>query len=60
MRQFSEDGAESLIVILGIVWLSSTIIGAHIGEIKDVAGSVLNQYPALFVSCLLRHQCLAV
>ncbi|MCG7588422.1 anaerobic C4-dicarboxylate transporter family protein, partial [Photobacterium sp. OFAV2-7] len=41
------DGAESLIVILGIVWLSSTIIGAHIGEIKDVAGSVLNQYPAL-------------
>lgn len=41
------DGAESLIVILGIVWLSSTIIGSHIPEIKDVAGNVLNQYPAL-------------
>ncbi len=41
------DGAESLIVILGIVWLSSTIIGSHIPEIKDMAGSILSDYPAL-------------
>jgi anaerobic C4-dicarboxylate transporter DcuA len=41
------DGAESIIVILGIVWLSSTIIGAHINEIKQLAGSVLQDYPAL-------------
>lgn len=41
------DGAESLIVILGIVWLSSTIIGSHIPEIKDIAGTVLTEYPAL-------------
>ncbi|CAM3932781.1 Anaerobic C4-dicarboxylate transporter DcuA [Vibrio aerogenes CECT 7868] len=41
------DGAESIIVILGIVWLSSTIIGAHIDEIKHIAGSLLNEYPAL-------------
>jgi len=41
------DGAESIIVILGIVWLSSTIIGAHISDIKLIAGSMLNEYPAL-------------
>ncbi len=41
------DGAESLIVILGIVWLSSTIIGSHIPEIKEIAGTVLNDHPAL-------------
>lgn len=41
------SGAESLVVILGIVWLSSTIIGSHIPEIKDAAGTILNQYPAL-------------
>lgn len=41
------DGAESLIVILGIVWLSSTIIGVHIPEIKTLAGDVLSEYPAL-------------
>lgn len=41
------DGAESLIVILGIVWLSSTIIGSHIPEIKDLAGGVLQENPAL-------------
>ncbi len=41
------DGAESLVVILGIVWLSSTIIGVHIPEIKILAGDVLNEYPAL-------------
>lgn len=42
-----QDGAESLIVVLGIVWLSSTIIGAHIPEIKETAGHLLNEYPAL-------------
>lgn len=41
------DGAESLIVVLGIVWLSGTIIGVHIPEIKDYAGEVLQKYPYL-------------
>lgn len=41
------DGAESLIVVLGIVWLSSTIIGAHLPEIKMTAGHLLTEYPAL-------------
>ncbi|MGF1703227.1 anaerobic C4-dicarboxylate transporter [Photobacterium makurazakiensis] len=41
------DGAESLVVILGIVWLSSTIIGVYIPDIKLIAGDVLANYPAL-------------
>lgn len=42
-----KSGAESLVVVLGIVWLSSTIIGVHIPEIKDAATEMLQKYPAL-------------
>ncbi len=41
------SGMESLVIILGIVWMSSTIIGAHIPEIKEQATVLLTQYPAL-------------
>lgn len=57
-----QDGAESLIVVLGIVWLSATIIGVHIPEIKTAAGDMLRDYPALlavvffFTSALLFSQ----
>ncbi|WP_114195750.1 anaerobic C4-dicarboxylate transporter [Edaphovirga cremea] len=57
-----QDGAESLVVVLGIVWLSATIIGVHIPEIKTVAGEMLRDYPALlavvffFTSALLFSQ----
>lgn len=43
-------GMESLVVVLGIVWMSSTIIGAHIPEIKTQATALLEQYPALLLS----------
>lgn len=55
-------GMESLVVVLGIVWMSSTIIGAHIPEIKTQAMALLEQYPALLavaffcVSALLFSQ----
>ena len=55
-------GYESLIVILGIVWLSSTIILPYIPEIKVQATELLGQYPALLavaffcVSALLFSQ----
>ena len=42
-----KSGAESLVVVLGIVWLSSTIIGVHIPEIKDAAAEILKEHPAL-------------
>lgn len=41
------SGAESLIVVLGIVWFSSTIINAHIPEIKDYAVALLKDQPYL-------------
>lgn len=40
-------GMESLVVVLGIVWMSSTIIGNHLPEIKEHATAILTQYPAL-------------
>ena len=55
-------GMESLVVVLGIVWMSSTIIGAHIPEIKTQTTALLEQYPALLavaffcVSALLFSQ----
>ncbi len=42
-----KSGAESLVVVLGIVWLSSTLIGAHIDEIKIQASDMLRMYPGL-------------
>lgn len=45
-----KGGYESLIVILGIVWLASTIIGTHIPEIKATATELLKQYPALLAA----------
>lgn len=51
-----------VLTVLGIVWMSSTIIGAHIPEIKTQATALLEQYPALLavaffcVSALLFSQ----
>lgn len=42
-----KSGAESLIVVLGIVWFSSTIINAHIPEIKASAVTLLEARPYL-------------
>ena len=55
-------GYESLIVILGICWLSSTVIGVYIPTIKEQATALLGQYPGLLalaffgVSALLFSQ----
>lgn len=55
-------GYESLIVILGICWLSSTVIGVYIPTIKEQATALLAQYPGLLalaffgVSALLFSQ----
>ena len=42
-----KSGAESLIVVLGIVWFSSTIINAHLPEVEESAVALLEQYPYL-------------
>ncbi|TQI78124.1 anaerobic C4-dicarboxylate transporter DcuA [Serratia fonticola] len=45
-----KSGAESLVVVLGIVWLSSTLIGAHLEEIKTGASEILRTYPVLLAA----------
>ncbi|MEC3931064.1 anaerobic C4-dicarboxylate transporter [Citrobacter farmeri] len=45
-----KSGAESLVVVLGIVWLSSTLIGAHIDEIKMEASDILRAWPVLLAA----------
>ena len=42
-----KSGAESLIVVLGIVWIAATIIGAHIPEVKEQAVLLIKDYPYL-------------
>lgn len=42
-----KSGAESLVVVLGIVWVAATIIGAHIPEIREQAVLLIKDYPYL-------------
>ena len=57
-----KGGYESLVVILGICWLASTVIGIYIPTIKEQATVLLGQYPGLLalaffcVSALLFSQ----
>ncbi len=49
-----------LAVILGIVTLGTTFIDAHLTEIKDIAGDILQAYPmllalVLFGTCALLY-----
>ena len=53
-------GMESLIVVLGIVWMSSTIIGAHIPEIKTSATHLLEQYPCFACRRILLCFCFVI
>lgn len=53
-------GMSSLAVILGIVTLGTTFIDAHLTEIKDIAGDILQAYPmllalVLFGTCALLY-----
>ncbi|EPC4339079.1 anaerobic C4-dicarboxylate transporter, partial [Escherichia coli] len=53
-------GMSSLAVILGIVTLGTTFIDAHLTEIKDIAGDILQTYPmllalVLFFTCALLY-----
>lgn len=45
-------GMSSLAVILGIVTLGTTFIDAHLTEIKDIAGDILQTYPMLLALVL--------
>ncbi len=57
-----KSGMVALIAVYGVAWMTKTMFGAHIGEIKEVLGDVLIQYPwtyalvLIFVSKLVNSQ----
>lgn len=57
-----KSGMSACICVLGVAWLGTTFVGAHIGEIKEFASTLLNQYPWMlaitlfFASMLLYSQ----
>lgn len=57
-----QSGMSACICVLGVAWLGTTFVGAHIDEIKSFASTLLNQYPWMlaitlfFASMLLYSQ----
>ena len=56
------SGMTACVCVLGVAWLGSTFVNAHVAEIKDVAGALLADYPwmlalvLVFASMLLYSQ----
>jgi anaerobic C4-dicarboxylate transporter DcuA len=57
-----KSGMSACICVMGVAWLGDTFVKAHIGEIQQVAGELLNDYPWMlavilfFASTLLYSQ----
>lgn len=57
-----KSGMSACICVLGVAWLGTTFVGAHIGEIKEFASTLLNEHPWMlaitlfFASMLLYSQ----
>jgi len=57
-----QSGMSACICVLGVAWLGTTFVEAHLVEIKSIAGSVLSEYPWMlavtlfFASMLLYSQ----
>lgn len=57
-----KSGMVALVAVFGIAWMTETMFGAHLGEIKGTLGSVLQIYPwayaiiLMFVSKLINSQ----
>jgi len=43
--QVFKSGMSACICVMGVAWLGTTIIDAHLDQIKDLAGNVLKDYP---------------
>ena len=55
-----KSGMSACICVLGVAWLGTTFVDAHIEEIKQLAGSMLQSYPwllalALFFASMLLY-----
>ncbi|WP_331774921.1 anaerobic C4-dicarboxylate transporter [Sulfurospirillum sp. 1612] len=57
-----KSGMVALVAVFGIAWMTKTMFGAHIGEVKSTLGSILQIYPwayaiiFMFVSKLINSQ----
>lgn len=57
-----KSGMIAVIAVFGIAWMTKTVFGAHLGEIKSVLGGILEVYPwayaiiFLLVSKLINSQ----
>lgn len=56
------SGMTACVCVLGVAWLGTTFVNAHVADIKEVAGSLLTDYPWMlamvlfFASMLLYSQ----
>jgi len=46
------SGMTACICVLGVAWLGSTFVNAHVADIKDVAGALLADYPWMLAMIL--------
>ena len=57
-----KSGMVALVAVFGVAWMTKTMFGAHLGEIKETLGAVLQVYPwayaviFIFVSKLINSQ----
>lgn len=57
-----KSGMVALIAVYGVAWMTKTMFGAHLGDIKEVMGGLVAQYPwayalvLIFVSKLVNSQ----
>lgn len=50
--QTFKSGMSACICVLGVAWLGNTFVGAHIENIQEIAGDILDDYPWLLALAL--------
>lgn len=48
-----KSGMVALIAVYGVAWMTKTMFGAHIGDIKDTLGAIVTQYPWAYALVLV-------
>ena len=51
------SGMTACVCVLGVAWLGSTFVQAHVGEIKEFAGTLLEDYPWMLAWYFSLLQC---
>lgn len=50
--QVFKSGMSACVCVMGVAWLGTTLVNAHIEEIQELSGDILNQYPWLLAVVL--------